>query len=64
MKCVRGLVVAGAILGVTLLSPAATGQIFARQEAHRKAIEKAYADWVDAAPLVIVVARQVSNSSC
>jgi uncharacterized protein (TIGR02246 family) len=49
MRCVRGLVVAGAILGVTLLSPVATGQTFARQEAHRKAIEKAYADWVDAA---------------
>ena len=49
MRCVRGLVVAGAILGVTLLSPVATGQTFARQEAHREAIEKAYTDWVDAA---------------
>lgn len=43
------LPLAWAILGVALLSSVATGQTFAKREGHRKAIEKAYVDWVDAA---------------
>jgi ketosteroid isomerase-like protein len=38
----------GAILGITLLLPSATGQAFAQQELHREAIDNAYRDWVDA----------------
>jgi len=48
MRCFRDLVVAGAFLGITLLSPVATGEILAKEEVHRKAIERAYEEWVNA----------------
>ena len=41
-------VVIGAILSIMLLLPFATGQAFAQQEVHRKAIDNAYREWVDA----------------
>ena len=42
------LPLAWAILSVALLSPFAAGQTFAKHEAHSKAIEEAYGDWLDA----------------
>ena len=48
MRLVVRMVVAGAILGVPLLSPFATGQTSAEREAHRKVIDKTYKDWLDA----------------